>query len=632
MIYDDLTLPPTSDGPYIRLLTLFPDFPFRCELMTYPLHATPTYEALSYVWGGPRKPHVITCNGSDVRITHNLALALTCLQHSKSPRVLWVDALCINQESTSERSAQVSIMREIYARAEQVIIFPGPLVEYAGLLSSALNKVIARYFEEESDGGSADPDASAKFEFSELNALAVLVAQPWWNRVWVVQELAVAKKAVVWLGNGYADWFLVAQVLGSLSDTSLVPSSLSTFGFLLMAHKHMLNFKSMRALTVWLEESTRIREGGTAETSGCDDNSVVSLLELLTAFRGFEATDARDKIFALLGLAAILDLGIDIKADYDKTVEECYTDTALAILDRDRSLAIFDGAASFFNTMETLPSWVPSWTHSDPEAQLKALGDFTPITMGARKRLPFSACPIHRLQSPVKLRQNRLVLRGVFVDQVKELADALPILGPPWENMGAEDVGFFPFCMAFLSSHLQLFYGVGILMDVLCQWRRLIRQANRNRDFDWVFAWIMYGGGCSETADAEAYSEFKAQWWVFFLFSTVMDTTRIYRLRWIGGPIYYCFLAFLYYALAVRWPIRVEPEGYRLGRTETGLIGLFPVATAVGDDIALLVAGRRPYVIRKKGQHWQFIGHGIVHGMMRGEMWDSKRCQEMELT
>jgi hypothetical protein len=116
----------------IRLLQLMPAAAgerLQCRLVVASLDERPKYEALSYEWGrhsqGAQNIH-ITCEGRSISITRNLAAALRVLRNESHPRTLWVDAICINQQSVAEKNCQVPLMKEIFELASQVIVWLGP--------------------------------------------------------------------------------------------------------------------------------------------------------------------------------------------------------------------------------------------------------------------------------------------------------------------------------------------------------------------------------------------------------------------------------------------------------------------------------------------------------------------------
>jgi len=125
---------PLSRPGNIRLLRLLPreqdSEQLRGELFEYnprkKVKGTCLYEALSYVWGNEVGSQSIIIDNRCVEITSNLQLALLHLRDDDLPRIIWVDAVCINQTDTKEKESQVPLMPEIYARASCVLVWLGP--------------------------------------------------------------------------------------------------------------------------------------------------------------------------------------------------------------------------------------------------------------------------------------------------------------------------------------------------------------------------------------------------------------------------------------------------------------------------------------------------------------------------
>ena len=88
-------------------------------------HVHPEYEALSYVWGTSEERVKIICNGHVIGITRHLREALERVRLSDRPRLIWADALCINQKNVEERGHQVRLMSQIYRKASKVLIWAG---------------------------------------------------------------------------------------------------------------------------------------------------------------------------------------------------------------------------------------------------------------------------------------------------------------------------------------------------------------------------------------------------------------------------------------------------------------------------------------------------------------------------
>jgi hypothetical protein len=125
VFYDDL------EHNDIRLLELVPankQAQIECRLFKVAVSADPDYETISYVWGDPTDTETILCNNQAIEITVSLAQALRRFRpaHSEdSPRILWADAICINQENLLEKNTQVPLMRGINSVARRVVIWIG---------------------------------------------------------------------------------------------------------------------------------------------------------------------------------------------------------------------------------------------------------------------------------------------------------------------------------------------------------------------------------------------------------------------------------------------------------------------------------------------------------------------------
>jgi hypothetical protein len=159
---------PLSKNPdEIRLLKLMPPSSsgdIEIEIIRVRSSAPPAYEALSYVWGSPERTHKVTVKTSlktcfprlsrrrgflfsrskfelsHLAISRNLFIALQHLSFAKKPRLLWIDAICINQDDIAERSEQVNKMASIYGSAQLVILWLG---EEAHESSSAIETLRA---------------------------------------------------------------------------------------------------------------------------------------------------------------------------------------------------------------------------------------------------------------------------------------------------------------------------------------------------------------------------------------------------------------------------------------------------------------------------------------------------------
>ena len=154
----------------------------------YDLHSPPQYSALSYCWGNPEKTRTIVLNRKTFPLHENLWHFLQQVESENDQCLYWTDAICIDQGNVAERDAQVGRMAEIYAQAVDVVAWLGPDVDVREALES-LEKMSALPAEAKWPEDSAEEPA--------FRACSQVLSAEYWERAWIVQELALAKR--VWL-------------------------------------------------------------------------------------------------------------------------------------------------------------------------------------------------------------------------------------------------------------------------------------------------------------------------------------------------------------------------------------------------------------------------------------------------
>jgi hypothetical protein len=165
----------------IRLLGLIPheddNGPMQCRLYDYPLQksgkGTHLYEALSYVWGGLNNLRCISIEGCNLHITENLYAALIHLRDRHIERIIWVDAICIDQNNKDEQAQQIQYMAEIYGKASRVIVWLGEEKDDSD-----------RALEEIRIAADKMPIKSLISEPTK-QAILKLLHRPWFQRIWV---------------------------------------------------------------------------------------------------------------------------------------------------------------------------------------------------------------------------------------------------------------------------------------------------------------------------------------------------------------------------------------------------------------------------------------------------------------
>jgi hypothetical protein len=149
----------------------------QCELFEYSLQdldkRTHLYEALSYTWGGDKKPCSITIKEQNLDVTTNLYAALLRLRDRSLERILWIDAICINQKNPEEQGQQVQLMAMIYSKAHRVLVWLG---ETADNIEGALEDIQRAANEESTERSNKKINQEA---------ISNLLQRPWFQRIWV---------------------------------------------------------------------------------------------------------------------------------------------------------------------------------------------------------------------------------------------------------------------------------------------------------------------------------------------------------------------------------------------------------------------------------------------------------------
>ncbi|KAK6811937.1 hypothetical protein RU639_012185 [Aspergillus parasiticus] len=271
----------------IRLLRLLPhkDKAARveCELIEYTLTDSAgqhPYEALSYVWGRGGEPHSILIDGRAFHVTRNLHAVLLRLRNHSVARLLWIDAICINQKDDQEKSHQIQLMRTIYGEAWRVIVWLG---EEADQSSEALEAIRKAAEDASVDDLPKNYSRDRPDREKHLPASLALVQRPWFQRIWVLQEVALARDIIVMCGpmemNGYA--FI---------------SGLQSLEVLRTAHPKL---QGLVQSAYYLIKDAVFRPSYRFNTRG-----TLSIGELIDMYHTRHASCLHDKVYALLGICS----------------------------------------------------------------------------------------------------------------------------------------------------------------------------------------------------------------------------------------------------------------------------------------------------------------------------------------
>lgn len=313
--------PPLAQKYDIRLLKLSTSPSgdhIHGELEVVDLVYSRSFEALSYTWAGETgdnsKPkHIfIGAYWDIIPITENCDSALRLLL-SKGHLDVWVDSICINQQNPYERSHQVSIMREVFSKASQVLIYLGPDANDSDEAMEALSSISQL----------KPQDPRVKLSDTQAVGLQYLFGRRYFFRIWVIQEVAMARRVTLYCGEKGVSW--------------------ESFGALRIPSRYTRDVP-------WLVKYGQ----GVAITMAQPDQ----LLQLLDATSNCAASDPRDNIFAVLGL---LRDGVfeGLVPDYLLSTEQVYIGIASYLILRHNQTDILSYPK---RRPSLLPTWIPDWS------------------------------------------------------------------------------------------------------------------------------------------------------------------------------------------------------------------------------------------------------------------------------
>ncbi|KAF1847250.1 uncharacterized protein K460DRAFT_55871 [Cucurbitaria berberidis CBS 394.84] len=615
--------PLTPKTPAIRLLDVLPSKPGElcCQLNEVFLDQNPKFTTVSYCWGATKRtiPTTFLCeNGkhAQLNITPNLQSFLLQFiinhpDHGTRP-MLWVDAASINQDDNEERSAQVAMMQDIYHKAERVIAWLGE----GTLQSDAGMAFIPQLVAAEQRAKMLDGTLSSISTWRRLRMLGLpkegnddkyeafvsLFKREWFSRVWIIQEVAMAKEVQLTCGSQSASWDDFVKAYFFMNTLNLImPDPAGSTPSLIRVHGVILSRES-RVL-----HHTR------------------DLLGILLRSRSSLATDPRDKIFALLGLAT--NTGPDamnFRADYTLDVQQVYTDLVLAIIGFEQNLDIL-GVPRKANTSppETWPSWVPDWSTWDTTSMLNCRERHASYAAND-EILVRNAAGDTRAAPQVSSDKRLLGLEGNVFDEVTNVG-AIYESDDKLLDFNVWLIAFFKFWKDCTKALLhwesisearsgKLYPPTGETM-LDAYWQTI------------TGGWQVGGHELSSSTYVKWDSYHRPAASLRRLVGRSIATTSAYGWLTVG----LCVCKQMYRPIPELGFDFTLATNRRFIRSKKGFMGLVPAETRSGDKIALFKGGGSPLIIRAHGENWELVGDSYVHGMMNAECFREDECHTMWL-
>ncbi|KAF2630270.1 hypothetical protein BU25DRAFT_255291 [Macroventuria anomochaeta] len=416
--YDEL---PPDAFRYLVLLPGVNSDPLRCSLHSSTIDQA-HYESVSYVWGTDQRDHDIFCDGRVLKITPNLYRVLLRVRLPDTPRTLWADSICINQEDLREKGRQVTIMGQIYRNAERVLICIGTTGEEHGANVRSLLKDVSemidialieinRGVEEMKRNGEWQPQWSPWdwFPFSDADApvlsdprwasLNVLVEQEWFQRGWVVREAGLARQGLVIWGRTEFLWDDLMRALvwrhRRAVKTIVIPAE-DRF----RSHLEAYEAQHQDIICVFYQAGS---------WKPC------SLLDYIHFARALRLKDPRDRIYAFLDLAEDPRRQLRVVPNYNDTPLKVYRDFATHYVCTTGDVDLLHYVKHDEDSLKSgFMTWAPDWSKKEDNfiGFVSTADNYPPLRSSTGK-----------VSEPKLIDGTTLEVKAVIIDSVRFASD-----------------------------------------------------------------------------------------------------------------------------------------------------------------------------------------------------------------
>ncbi|KAH6648387.1 heterokaryon incompatibility protein-domain-containing protein [Truncatella angustata] len=652
-----------------------------CRLETVEFNKDLQYRALSYYWGDPTNSPSIICDGSRLKATPNLDSALRCLlrkgKSSNLPLSFWVDAICINQEDNDEKEVQVRLMGDIYRQASEVIVWLGAAADNSDLAFQVCERLCSRELELEktqkkegwgrkfvlydhvffAEGSRMfNPNGVHKFA-RELDSIQAILARPWWSRIWIIQEVALAKQVVVFCGDSVINWItldigITACMKIKWSDQFVQLATLY--------HAHVL-FEARRMAM----HDPELKGKGKTQYHLC---------HLLGQFRWSMATNPRDKVYGLLGMTTEHLSHVS----YNDNTEDCYRAAIIDVIKSTGSLDILQlcrkppGLETAYNAdTPKLPSWLPDLRldvrNVDPAIELSGI---RPIGLQSFPAIEQVMLEIPRLRNIVFRASNGsvendpclqgadiLVLKGQIFDKIMTLgemqtgaeAQRNERTNETWNYVREvrarthTPAKFFKAVTTSLSGWSQDVHQIGAEKLLLTRWRQLASSRGTEyptgESLNQAFFSTLLQGNLGNDPE-QRIAQYEAEWNRVLGSVDAINQSFLLKNAAKESKVRQSIATMVHFTSTFLKDEQIQLEGDAIYThftlTELGYFALMPPGAREGDSIVLFRGGPVPFLIRQRVHDkddplWELIGPCYVHGIMQGEQWKEEACESIKL-
>ncbi|KUJ11334.1 CNVH-domain-containing protein [Mollisia scopiformis] len=612
----------------------------------------------------------------------------------RSQSYIWIDALCINQEDNDEKAIQVGMMGRIYKSAKSVVVWLGRerqdvndttaedlfldtwMLDAAGTSGKLDETTLDALLDDPQRHLSPKAPADLKEtvtnwikKLDEKQMRSWLIGLPffrrsWFERAWVIQELVMAQEITVLCGQFVFSWDTFVLLSCAVDSCRVLMRAGTNPKGERGENFHTIVYRSAAMSSKTVDPELYEIPAMTLERRrrAYHRQGALSSMSALALSRNYNATDTRDKVFAVLSISAPIRLSTktgthSVLPDYVQPARDLFVYVAMSLLQAHGPsiLSLIRNPAT--PRVKGLPSWVPDLTmpiHYQPlgisiESLVSEAGQTTATAI-------YDAIGNNTLQPAYHVTaESYLVLHGFRWDSVQEIAQ------PGLSNIGPDTVELFRWGQ--IISEL----GGSVAENRAILWRTLISDEAQGKhpapDLDKSFQnWLKYLCFIEMTGirDAMANKLISMKNPVDALWPKRSKEQMLETFQVIQPSLATLGITFtkedvnrwrtldsfspedIQYA---NWYFGFEGNGRnfakvihskdlsrRIFRTGKNFLGIGPEQTEIGDLIYLLPGTKVPYVFRHvKDGNFRVIGEAYVHGIMHGEAWQNHQMTSERL-
>ena len=610
---------PLGHPGQIRVVRLqpgaFPD-PIICQLEHREVDKGSTYHALSYAWGDSTVTKIIMLEGFRHSVTLNLEHALRYLRHEHDVRILWVDAISIDQDNLVERNQQVQIMSLIYQRATNVLIWVGeevPVDKQSLIPPLNENIIFSMDSKERLNTGvlffclnrlalNEDIQGITQFCRPWMLSLAEFFNRPWFQRLWVVQEAAANIKSLMICGNFVIPLFVLLAALERVLVTIGSIPGKEMYLLLDMLRNAFALKKCLIGDVNWTSDGFSVRRPFREERSTASRLATV----LLSLGGRFKCSDPNDRIYGLLGLVANSAAPLEtefLKVDYGKDTQQLFRDVAMFLLHERPYLDILP--LQHDKQFPDLPSWVPTWSDGTVGPKYDAASGVSP----AKLRFSPDGSELH--------------VQGIKIGKLIAVSDPVPAI----ESV-SQVQNLFRHFEDYFFTLVESMGTYGGSAETLNAWKLLLLQgqgatpSNVLCGYKHIRSRLLEENKEHSTQTSILHEELIPFWYEAVMERLDYATISVPHELAQGGAV----------SLAKQACVRLK--GKSLFLLDSGHFGIFPGEYNVETQgtVCLCLGGADPLVLERVGESFRLVGKCYLQGIMDQEsqnsFFDGKQTEE----